>query len=328
MQLVKTTNQIATTEPKPLTQIEVISIRSEFADLLSDNIKNNTKRSYRNALTNTTKTGFLDISEKYGINYIEYPIKAVLNFIEVMLDNGKSINTIKIRIAAIYKAYDAIGIYHVRKEPLIKEAVKSAKNKASDMQVEAKQAKAIELDDFKDIIRSIDASTNKGKRDKAILLIGMYCGLRRSEIVGLKKDNVLFKDGKLKITLKNTKTDKERKGQDVFIESASNKKYCAILALTDWLKVTKDCESVFTSINRYDNISCKPLTSDAIGKLVKKHLGTEFSGHSLRVSIVCILAKLGFTIEQISRITRHKDARMITHYAKQVKGFENTLSFV
>ena len=56
------------------------------------------------------------------------------------------------------------------------------------------------------ILNAIDTSTPKGKRNKAIILLGAATGMRAADIVSLKLSNIDWRNGI--ITLNQTKTGK------------------------------------------------------------------------------------------------------------------------
>ena len=169
---------------------ENLRLDNDFAQLMDNSLRKNSKRSYMNSLSNTTKTGFFDICVKFGIDFREYPLKAVATFITEMLNSGKSINTIKNRLSAVNRVYENQGFYNLTKNHQIKDLLKGTTNVATTEQTNINQAKAFDYKDLKKVIRNIDTSTNKGKRDNAIILVGTYLGLRRSEIANLKRSDI------------------------------------------------------------------------------------------------------------------------------------------
>ncbi|MCD4789190.1 MAG: site-specific tyrosine recombinase XerD [Bacteroidales bacterium] len=65
----------------------------------------------------------------------------------------------------------------------------------------------LDIEEINSLINAIDLSTPEGTRNKAMLETLYGCGLRVSELIGLKISNLYFNDGFIKITGKG---DKER----------------------------------------------------------------------------------------------------------------------
>ena len=62
--------------------------------------------------------------------------------------------------------------------------------------------------------------TTIGLRDKALLLAGFAGALRRSELVALNVGDLNARDEGIRVTLRRSKTDQERKGREVALPTA------------------------------------------------------------------------------------------------------------
>jgi len=76
----------------------------------------------------------------------------------------------------------------------------------------------------------------RAARDRALLLVGFAGALRRSELVGLRFENVRFTDDGLVVTIPKSKTDQEGEGQTVGIPYGSHPESCPVRALAAWLE--------------------------------------------------------------------------------------------
>ena len=61
------------------------------------------------------------------------------------------------------------------------------------------------IDEINQILKQVDRNTKKGKRDFAILLLAIVYGLRNSDIVHLKKENILWNENKIELVQYKTK---------------------------------------------------------------------------------------------------------------------------
>ena len=114
------------------------------------------------------------------------------NFVD---ENGKlkpyKHSSITRKVASISKVHKLQGFISPRSE-IIKDYLNAIKIKQSGQGLKVDQAKAITREILENIIKKeIDLTTNRGKRDKAIILLCFVGCLRRSEIA-----NLCLKDGK------------------------------------------------------------------------------------------------------------------------------------
>ena len=158
----------------------------------------------------------------------------------------------------------------------------------------------------------------RSTRDKAIILLGFSGGFRRSEIVNLKESDLEFVEEGLKIRLRRSKSDQYGEGMIKAIPHFNNKKYCAIIALQDWL-------SAKTSIN--DLIF--PYSDKTVSLILKKYLNVIgldsrlYSGHSLRSGFATSTASHGADERSIMAMTGHKSTEMVRRYIKESNLFKN-----
>lgn len=148
------------------------------------------------------------------------------------------------------------------------------------------------------IINSIDDSTQKGLRDRAILETLYSCGVRVSEVVTLRLCDLFFGEGYIRVTGKG---DKERL---VPISAPLKTKISAYLEYRQGVKSNE--ESLFLS-NRG-----KPLTRVMIFTIIKN--ATRLSGvnkrvspHTFRHSFATHLLNGGASIRQVQEMLGHEN---------------------
>lgn len=131
-----------------------------------------------------------------------------------------------------------------------------------------------------------------GIRDRALLLLGFAGAFRRSELVGLDVDDILFTDDGATVTLRRSKTDQESAGRKIGIPFGSQPHTCPVRALRAWLSATGIIAGpLFRSVNRHGQLQPDRLSAQSVALIVKrcaKAVGLDpanYAGHSLRAGL-------------------------------------------
>jgi site-specific recombinase XerD len=162
----------------------------------------------------------------------------------------------------------------------------------------------------KDLLASIDTSTEEGKRDYALLSLLLRTGLRRSECAALNIGDFTQEQGHTVATVRHGKGDKRRKVKvpvDVFraIES-----YLATRTITSL------DEPLFTGIGT--RWSKQRITDRLIERKViayGKRIGKEhLTPHDLRASFITLSIEGGAMLLQAQYAAGHSDPRTTERY--------------
>jgi site-specific recombinase XerD len=163
----------------------------------------------------------------------------------------------------------------------------------------------------------------RGLRDKALLLVGFASALRRSELVSLDLNDVVFSDEGMVICLKRSKTDQVGQGRTIAIPNVKGR-HSPVLALRAWIAAAEIASGpLFRRISRADNVLPNRLTGQAVAMLVKQHAAaigldsTRVAGHSLRAGFVTNAARSGASSTSIRRQTGHKSDGMLQRYIRE-----------
>lgn len=164
----------------------------------------------------------------------------------------------------------------------------------------------------------VDSSTNKGKRDLAILDSMFYLGLRRAEVAHLSLADLAQDGGRwwLILTGKGSKT-RRLKVSDVLYKS-----------LSAWLDAANlrwhDERPVFYSVNKGDVIGNTPLTPNDVGRLVVYYGAlAELSpaggsgclgAHDLRRTCARNAYDNGATLLKVQQMLGHADPKTTARY--------------
>jgi len=171
-------------------------------------------------------------------------------------------------------------------------------------------------------------SGRKGLRDKALILVGFFAALRRSELVGLNVEDVEFVPEGAILTIRKSKTDQEGRGREVAIGYAKRPELCPVRALQTYMATLgRNTGPLFVSM-RKSQYTHSRLSTDAVARIVKDYadrLGLDprrFGGHSLRAGFATTAALLGATEDEIALQTGHKSMTVLRGYIRRASLFE------
>ena len=169
--------------------------------------------------------------------------------------------------------------------------------------------------------------TARGRRDRALLLIGFAGALRRSELVALQVEDVAVVAGGLRLRLLRGKTDQEGQGAEVGLPRGRHAETCPVRAFDDWQAVARrKAGPLFRRISTAGRIGEAALHPDAVRRILAYRAGLagleldgveRLSAHALRVGFITEAYGKGVRDEDIMRHTRHKDLRTMRGYVQR-----------
>lgn len=209
--------------------------------------------------------------------------------------------------------------------PALKSAIRLAV-RATPRPKRRKSAKAVTGDVLSKLIGTCRTDNLRDVRDKAILMVAFASGgRRRSEIAGLRKEQLqpeesIYLDGapplpSLSIHLGRTKTSGADNDEVVYLTGR------AVDALNAWLALARiESGSVFRAIDRWGNVSRRPLDPKAISDILKQRVEmagldpTEFSAHGLRSGYLTEAANRGIPLPEAMEQSRHRSVQQASEY--------------
>ena len=179
-----------------------------------------------------------------------------------------------------------------------------------------------------------EAAWLRGKRDRALILMGFAGAFRRSEVAGLRKGHIDSRPDGLLVTVPESKTDQEGEGQLVAIRRIEDSDYCPVKALRKWVSVASiDDGPIFRGVPRSGYISRKAITGRTVGNAVKRAAEAAglpqaegYTGHSLRAGHVTQASMEGAPDAAIQAQSRHESDRAFREYVRPQNLLENTSS--
>ncbi|WP_078884950.1 hypothetical protein [Streptomyces sp. NRRL S-146] len=204
---------------------------------------------------------------------------AVVSYLSELGDRGHPAKTLEAHFGTI-RAMRAI-----KESPLSNAEIKAcqlivrhrAGEEADDPTLEPGplQADGVDLEELRQMVRTLDRTTTRGKRDAATLLIDWWMAGRASEPARLNLHDAIITTVKIEddtgkkiphpaliIKVRRSKADQKARGQEVRILAPNDQELCPIHALREWLDVLADDDQLtpgplLRRIDKHGNIGAK-----------------------------------------------------------------------
>jgi len=265
-------------------------------------LSHNTIISYRRDLST-----YADFISKSKIDALSKITKNdITNFMLNQKDKGISANSIARRLAAIRMFHRFLA-----RERIVKE---DPSNLIDSPKLWKKIPEALSLNEVDSLIAQPDMRDNQGVRDRAILETLYATGMRVSEAVDLKKDNINLDIGFLRCIGKGNKERVIPLGKKAI---GSIKKYLE----SSRLVFLKNKESDFLFLNR----SGRRISRQSVWKLIKKYalsarIKKPLKPHTLRHSFATHLLERGADLRSVQEMLGHSNistTQIYTHINKE-----------
>lgn len=191
------------------------------------------------------------------------------------------------------------------------------------------QARALTPDELTRMVTHlIQQETLAATRDNALLQIGFFAALRRSELVAIKVEHLHWDEEGIEILIPSSKTDPEHQGQYCVIPYGEGT-LCPIQALKKWLSLSNITTGyIFRRLYRFGRLDDKPLSAHSVNHIIKQcaaDAGIQdaqtFSGHSLRRGLATSAARVGTPVHVIMRQGRWKQVNTVMEYIEAAARF-------
>lgn len=229
-----------------------------------------------------------------------------------------SIATLQRRLVSIAKAHTMQGHPDPVKSDLVKLTMRGIRRVHGKPQT---QAAALLKEDLTVMLSHVP-DTVKGKRDRAMLLLGFCGALRRSELVAVKIEDMEFTAQGIILTLPRSKTDQSGQGRKIGIPRGRGR-ICPVECVNVWtLHAGADAGFLFRAVTKGGVISDAPLSDRAVADIIKFYAGKaglnpeRYSGHSLRSGLATSAAQHGVSSWKIRAQTGHKSDAMLARYIR------------
>jgi integrase len=232
-----------------------------------------------------------------------------------------AISTLKRRLASLADAHTSSGHLDPTKHPLVKKVVRGM------ARVHGSSLSAASPLLGHDLARMIGALPDdlRGDRDRALLLVGFACALRRSELVSLRVEDLELTGNTCTIFLTKSKTDQFCQGRHLPLPSFAGP-LSPVSALERWLAVGGIQKGpVFRSINRWGHVASQQISGAAVGAVVRLRATQagiserRISAHSLRSGFVVSALEADISLPAVRGVTRHATLQGVAAYSQRVR---------
>ena len=292
---------------------EILAAAESVRENINACISDSTKRAYQRDWADFTR-----FCDAHSACPLPAAPETIAVYISALANDGKKASTINRRLAAISVTHQSAGMDSPTQSILVRKTHQGIRRRIGV----AQQGKSPAMtEDIREMVSSLPEGL-RGKRDKALLLVGFSGAFRRSELVALNRDDLEFVREGVKITVLKSKTDQEGEGQIKAIPFSRDEECCPVMALQDWLQSAGiSGGAVFCSVNRHGQVGGR-LTDKDVARAVKNAAASvgldekNYAGHSLRSGLATSAAAAGVSERVIMKTTGHKSERMVRRYIR------------
>ena len=194
-----------------------------------------------------------------------------------------------------------------------------AKGVKSGFKMTGKNKLPLSMEQARQLLKSVDVSTVRGKRDKLMIALMLFNGLRTCEVERINIEDVDVREGVPVLFLQRKgKVDKNDvvalhpKAVELYEDYITERKF----------KVT---DPLFISHRDCDRGQVIRLSRNAVAKMVKKRLraigisNRKYSAHSLRHTFGSLLVEEGVDMEDIRELMGHSSTAVTKIYVELVQ---------
>lgn len=292
----------------------------------------NTRRGYRSVWA-----GFTDFCRDHDLDPMPASPATVSGYLIALAQAGAKVTTIGKHLSAIraaHRAADQPDPAVTARVAAVWEGIRRSHGKPPD---QAPPLMPPLLDDAVAACPTVrrwksrpDEPALSGARDRALLLIGFWGALRRSELAALTVDQIgaeqLLRSGRRGrvLALPRSKTNQTGDRPElVGLPRAERPEHCPLTALDTWLELSGITDGpVLRKVSTGNRALADPLHPESVNTLVQAATtraglpGGPYSAHSLRAGFVTYAHLRGATDRAIAHQTRHRSMDTITTYIR------------
>lgn len=275
---------------------------------------------------------YLEFCHRYELEPLPASEDTVCKFIASMALEGMAVATIQRKMTTINQLHFA----HKQTSPTgsykVTQCLLGIKKELGTGQ---KKAKALMLADLRKICKRSKPNII-GVRDKAMLLLGWACAMRRSELVALDFEDVETVEDGLIVTIRRSKTDQTAAGCRLGIPHGQDPSFCPVSAYKDFIRRSKISGGpLFFAMGTNGTKFAVPVEDDrhrlnprSVNALLARRLRdagidpTGYSGHSLRAGFITEAAKAKIPGYIIQKHTRHASDATMRGYIREAELFK------
>ena len=244
--------------------------------------------------------------------------EAVAEFLAGQASAGVRPSTLTRRLAAISYAHRLAGLPSPAAHEAVRAVLRGIRRK---MGTAPKQKAPATAERVAAMLDAIPADTLRGKRDRALLLLGFAGAFRRSELVAIEVADLAFEPDGMRVRVRRSKTDQDGQGQEIAIPRGV--KLRPVAAVQDWIKTAGITGGpLLRRVDRHGKVR-GALTPQSVALVVKRHADAagldpgDFAGHSLRAGFLTSAAEAGADALRMMEVSRHRRVETVAGYVRR-----------
>ncbi|WEQ54363.1 site-specific integrase (plasmid) [Komagataeibacter nataicola] len=225
------------------------------------------------------------------------------------------------RLAAIAFAHRQAGCVPPQAQPLagvLAEVVAGIRRQAGTA---PRRKQAADDRVLQAMLAALPATNLKAIRDRALLAFGMAGAFRRSELAGLRCDQLDRTPEGMTVCFGVTKTDPE--GRGVCIAIPEGRRIRPVALLDAWLEAAGITDgAVFRDVVR-GQATAGPISDRTVARVVQRaaraagYDPARFGGHSLRAGFLTSGARAGASLFRLKDVSRHRSTDVLAAYVRE-----------
>lgn len=290
------------------------ALKRRAVEIAQNWLRPNSRNAYGYALKE-----FLAWCDRHHMTALAAHADTVILYLTHRERRGLKLPTLRIDRAAIHAAHLSAGEASPFEDPRVQVYWRGLRASLLDDDERApKKPRAVTMAE----VRKMSAAARDGRRglrDRAILLIGFWGALRRSEITRLRTTDIAPAPRGFELTLRRTKGNRKDQPEVVPLASVSDPDICPVRALTTWLEHSGiRSGEIFVRIaddGRVGGTGLNPAAVNAIVQALALRAGVAaLSAHSLRHGFATVASRAGVAAERLQKHLRHRSPDMVLRY--------------
>jgi integrase len=297
----------------------LVDLRARAQRTIDNAVPPHTRRAYEGDLRR-----FAAWCSRVGLIAMPASPATIINYMRHLADCGRKVATIERAVAAIATSHVRSGFPSPWSHSTVEDMRKALRR---ELGVRSKKKLAIDDAVLRKLLEALPDS-RIGLRDRALLTMGWAGAFRRSELVALDVDDVTPAAKGLVVLVRRSKTDQERRGDEVPIFFSNRAEHCPVRSLDAWLAAAdvKD-GAIFRALGRRDRLGGR-LSPSAVADRVQAWAkvsglaGHDYGAHSLRSGFITTAARGRKDIDAIMVTSRHRSVASVREYIQRETIFE------
>jgi len=176
-------------------------------ELIQQSVPPNTQRAYERQWR-----AFLAWCADVDVQAFPASRETMANYVAHLVERGLAPATIGQAIATVRTIHRLRGMAGRPGTDLALQVLRAYRRQRAAAGIGKRQAPPITIDRLRAMVDATDAESTAGRRDRALLVLGFALMARRSELAGLRIDDIEVCDDGLRVRIRESKTDRDSEG--------------------------------------------------------------------------------------------------------------------